>query len=115
MTILKVIIEVPVKINDFNLLLTCRVVEKEDPFYDILINLKTQMDHNLFIHPMLYSLCQFTPFGLIDVIAPINNDNIDEEKLVCLIKAVPNAPNLLKSIEGLSQENIFIMKFFKTL
>jgi len=107
------IIEVPVKINNFNLLLTCRVVEKEDPFYDVLINLKTQMDHNLFIHPMLYSLCQFTPFGLIDVIAPINNDNIDEEKLVCLIKAIPNAQNLLKSIEGLSPREYIHNKIFQ--
>ncbi|KAG4090282.1 hypothetical protein H8356DRAFT_1431278 [Neocallimastix lanati (nom. inval.)] len=31
----------------------------KDPFYDILINLKTQVDNKLFIHPILYSLCQF--------------------------------------------------------
>jgi len=34
-----------------------RLVGKEDQFYDVLINLKTQINHQLFIHPILYSLC----------------------------------------------------------
>ena len=82
------IIRVPVKINNLMIMVNCRIVEKEDLFYDILINLKTQIDYKLFIHPILYSLCQITPKGLIDVIAPINNDYEDEEKLLCMIKAL---------------------------
>ena len=86
------------------LMVNCRIVEKEDPLYDILINLKTQIDYNLFIHPILYSLCQITPEGLIDVITPINNDYEDEEKLLCMIKALEedSKKNDLKKIEGLS-------------
>ena len=98
------IIQVPVKINNLVLMVNCRIVEKEDPLYDILINLKTQIDYNLFIHPILYSLCQITPEGLIDVITPINNDYEDEEKLLCMIKALEedSKKNDLKKIEGLS-------------
>ena len=64
------------------LMVNWRIVEKEDPFYDILINLKTQIDCKLFTHPIIYSLCQITPEGVIDVIAPINNNYENEEKLL---------------------------------
>jgi len=50
------IIRVPVKINNLVLMVNCRIVEKEDPFYNILINLKTQIDYKLFIHPF-YIVC----------------------------------------------------------
>ena len=39
------LIKVPIKINELELLVTCRIIDKEDPFYDILINLKTQIDN----------------------------------------------------------------------
>ncbi len=108
------IIRVPVKINNLTLMVNCRIVEKEDPFYDILINLKTQMDYKLFIHPILYSLCQITPEGLIDVIAPINNDYEDEEKLLCVIKALDNESKKddLKRIEGLPPKQYIHNKHF---
>jgi len=54
------VVRVPIKINNLDIIVNCRIVEKQDPFYDILINLKTQIDNRLFIHPMVYSLCQFT-------------------------------------------------------
>ena len=108
------IIRVPVKINNLVLMVNCRIVEKEDPFYDILINLKTQIDYNLFIHPILYSLCQITPEGVIDVIAPINNDYEDEEKLLCMIKALDedSKKNDLKKIEGLSPKQYIHHEIF---
>jgi len=58
-------------------------------------------------------LCQITPEGVIDVIAPINNDYEDEEKLLCMIKALDedSKKNDLKKIEDYPQSNIFIMKF----
>ena len=31
-----VLIKVPVKINELELLVTCRIIDKEDPFYDII-------------------------------------------------------------------------------
>jgi len=83
-----VLIKVPVKINELELLVTCRIIDKEDPFYDILINLKTQIDNQLFIHPIRYSLCRFNDQGLIEEIKPINNEYDDEEKLLCVIKAL---------------------------
>jgi len=43
-----VLIKVPLKINEIELLVTCRIIDKEDPFYDTLINLKTQIDNQLF-------------------------------------------------------------------
>eukprot|EP00833_Pecoramyces_ruminatium_P004031 jgi/Orpsp1_1/1178063/evm.model.c7180000063880.1 len=98
-------------------MINCRVLEKEDPFYDVLINLKTQMDNNLFIHPTLYSLCQITPKGLIDVIAPIKND-YEEEKLICVVKGMnrQEAKQELKQIEGLHPfEYIHNDHFLKTL
>ena len=79
-----VVIKVPVKIKDFNMIVNFRVVDKEDPFYDMLINLKTQHDYKLFIHPILNSLCQFTPDCLIKEIAPINNNY---EKVVLATKS----------------------------
>jgi len=82
------LIKVPVKINELELLVTCRIIDKEDPFYDILINLKTQIDNQLFIHPIRYSLCRFNDQGLNDEITPINNEYDDEEKLLCVIKAL---------------------------
>ena len=98
-----VLIKVPVKINELELLVTCRIIDKEDPFYDILINLKTQIDNQLFIHPIRYSLCRFNDQGLIEEIAPINNEYDDEEKLLCVIKALNHqeAKQQLKTIEGL--------------
>ena len=108
------IIRVPVKINNLVLMVNCRIVEKEEPFYDILINLKTQIDYKLFIHPILYSLCQITPEGVIDVIAPINNDYEDEEKLLCMIKALDedSKKNDLKKIEGLSPKQYIHHEIF---
>ena len=50
------LINIPIQINNFHMVATCRVIDKEDLFFDIFINLKTQMDHKLFIHPILYSL-----------------------------------------------------------
>ena len=108
------IIRVPVKINNLMIMVNCRIVEKEDLFYDILINLKTQIDYKLFIHPILYSLCQITPKGLIDVIAPINNDYEDEEKLLCMIKVLDEDSQKkdLKKIEGLSPKQYIHNEIF---
>jgi len=50
------LINIPIQINNFQMIAACRVIDKGDPFLDILINLKTQMNHKLFIHPILYSL-----------------------------------------------------------
>jgi len=66
----------------------CRVDNKEDSFYDILINLKTLIDYKLFINPTLYSLCYLNNNGL--MIAPINNTYDEEEKLTCVLKAIPD-------------------------
>jgi len=68
----------PVKIN--NLEMSVTIVDKENPFYNILINLKTHIDHQLFIHSILYNLCKFNSKDLIDIITPINNEYSDEEK-----------------------------------
>ena len=112
------VVQIPIVINNFKILVNCRIVDKEDPFYDILINLKTQVDNELFIHPILYSLCKFDPKGLIEEIAPINNECYDEEKLVCVIKALNHAEikQELKKIEGLPPlEYIQNEKFHQTL
>lgn len=82
-----IVIRIPITINKFKMLVTCRVVDKEDPFYDVLINLKTQIDYQLFIHPILYSLCHIDSKGLVKEIAPINNDT-EEEKLMCVVKSM---------------------------
>ena len=68
----------------------------------------------MFIHPILYSLCQITPEGLIDVIAPIYNDYEDEEKLLCMIKALEedSKKNDLKKIEGLSPKQYIHNEIF---
>jgi len=102
------------------MLVNCRVVDKDDPFYDVLINLKTQINYQLFIHPLLYSLCQIDSRGLVKEIAPINNDydESEEEKLMCVVKAMnrQEAKQELKQIEGLSPfEYIHNDHFLKTL
>ena len=99
------VVRIPLKINHLEIIVDCRIVDKEDPFYDILVNLKTQIDNKLFIHPILYSLCQFTDDGAIDVIAPINNE-IEVEPLLCVIKGIDNynRKEKLKSIEGLTPQ-----------
>ena len=112
------VVQIPIKINHFEMLVKYRVVNKEDPFYDILINLKTLMDYRLFIHPRLYSLCHMNDYGMVDVIAPINNRNNEEEKLLCVLKATPDgySENDLKKIEGLPpKEYIHDKKFRDTL
>jgi len=114
------IIKLSMKINKLKMNLKCRIIDKEDPFYDILINLKTQVDYRLFIHPIRYSLCQFSPTGIIKEIAPINNDynNEDQEKYLCMIRAVPSSEikNDLKEIEGMLPRNyIHNEKFKETL
>ena len=112
------VVQIPIKINHFEMMVKCRVVNKEDPFYDILINLKTLMDYRLFIHPRLYSLCYMNDYGMVDVIAPINNRTNEEEKLLCVLKATPDgcSENDLKKIEGLPpKEYIHDKKFRDTL
>jgi len=112
------LINIPIQINNFHMVATCRVIDKEDPFFDILINLKTQIDHKLFIHPILYSLCQFNDNGSVDEIAPINNQYENEEKLVCFVKAISNESikKELKKMEGLPpREYIHNEKFTNTL
>ena len=61
------------------------------------------MDYKLFIHPILYSFCQFNDNGFIDEIAPINNQYENEEKLVCFVKAISNesVQSELMKMEGL--------------
>jgi len=95
-------------------MVNCRIVKKEIPIYDILINLKTQIDYKLFIHPILYSLCQITPEGLIDFIALINNYYEDEEMLFCMIKALDEDPkkNDLNKIEVLSPKQYIHNEIF---
>jgi len=115
-----IVIQIPITINKFKMLVNCRVVDKDDPFYDVLINLKTQIDYQLFIHPLLYSLCQIDSRGLVKEIAPINNDydECEEEKLLCVVKAMnrQEAKQELKQIEGLSPfEYIHNDHFLKTL
>jgi hypothetical protein len=78
-------VRIPIKINQLNILVDCRIVDKEEPFYGILLNLKPQIDNRLFIHPMLYSLYQFTSDDAITTIAPINNELEEEELLLCVI------------------------------
>lgn len=98
-----IVVQIPININNFKMQVKCRVVNKEDPFFDILINLKTLMDYRLFIHPKLYSLCHINDYGLVDVIAPINNKCDDEEMLMCVLKALLDGDinNDIKKIEGL--------------
>jgi len=85
-------------------------VDGDEPFYDINLNLKTQMDHKMFTHPILYYLCQFSPNGLIKVIAPINN-KYEDEKLMCVIKATPTEKSDLKKLKGLPPKE-YINKVF---
>jgi len=59
-------IVVPIKINKLKIDVTCRVADKEDPFYDILINLNIQDDYRLFIYPVLYSLFRIKDNNIID-------------------------------------------------
>jgi len=113
-----IIVRVPIKINQFLVTVDCRVVDKEDPFYDIILNLYVQIENRLFIHPIIYSLCRFKDNGLIEEIAPINNQCSDEEKLVCVIRAIPdeNLHKDLKKIEGLPpREYIHDERFQSTL
>ena len=109
------VVSVPVKINNLDIIVNCRIVEKQDPFYDLLINLKTQIDNRLFIHPIIYSLYQFTQDGLVNVIAPINNEE-EEEPIVCLIKSATednnSIKNKLKVIEGLAPSDYIHNKLF---
>jgi len=112
------LINVPLQINNFHMVATCRVIDKEDPFFDIFINLKTQIDHKLFIHPILYSPCQFNDNGSVEEIAPINNQYENEEKLVCFVKAISNESikKELKKMEGPPpQFYIHNEKFINTL
>ena len=112
------VVQIPININNFTMLVKCRVVNKEDPFFDILINLKTLIDYKLFIHPKLYSLCHMNDNGLVEVIAPINNKYEDEEKLMCVLKSQPDESNAadIKKIEGLSpKEYIHNQTFANTL
>ena len=113
------IVRIPIKIKDFKLIAEFRIVDDDDPFYDMFINLKTQIDNKLFIHPVLYSLCKFSSKGLIEVIAPINNNYEEEEKLACVIRKVnknKNSKSELKKIEELSpNEYIHDKRFQATL
>ncbi|OUM64789.1 hypothetical protein PIROE2DRAFT_60435 [Piromyces sp. E2] len=70
------------------------------------------MDLKMFIHPILYSLCQFYPDGLIKFIAPINNKYEDEEKLMYVIKATPTEKSDLKKLEGLPPREYINNKVF---
>ena len=99
-----IIVRVPVTIENITFEVDFRVMDKEEPFYDMLINLKTQVDNKHFIHPIRYSLCQVKPNGFVDTIAPINNQALEEEQLLCMIKKVPEEEDTktkLKEIEGL--------------
>jgi len=59
-----------------------------DPFYDILINLKTLNGlYKIFIYPTLYSLYYMNNNEFVSVIAPINNTYEKEEKLICVFKS----------------------------
>ena len=84
-----IIVRVPVTIENITFDVDFRVMDKEESFYDMLINLKTQVDNKLFIHPIRYSLCQVRPDGLVNTIAPINNQALEEEQLLCMVKKVP--------------------------
>ncbi|OUM61335.1 hypothetical protein PIROE2DRAFT_12673 [Piromyces sp. E2] len=106
------VVKIPIQINKLKITVACRIVDGEEPFYDIILNLKTQMNHKMFIHPILYSLCQFSPDGLIKVIAPINNKYEDEEKLMCAIKATPTEKSDLKKLEGLPLKEYINNKVF---
>eukprot|EP00833_Pecoramyces_ruminatium_P016401 jgi/Orpsp1_1/1190433/evm.model.d7180000078941.1 len=92
----------------------------------MILNLKTQIDNKLFVHPTLYSLCRINKDGLIDVLAPINNEPLEEEKIMCVIKQVDGENNTsntpedikskLKKIEGLSpMEYIHHKDFLSTI
>jgi len=112
------VLRIPIKINNYSMIVNCRLVEKEDPFYDVLINLKTQIDHNLFIHPIQYSLCRFDPSGLIKEIAPINNEYDKEEIIMCVLRALDTEEEKqrLKTLEGLLPiEYIHDEKFRSTI
>ena len=75
--------------------------------------MKTQIDHRLFIHSILYSLCRFNDNGSFDEIAPINNQYENEEKLVCFVKAISNESikNELKKMEGLPPREYICKEF----
>ena len=47
-----IIVRIPVKINDYKMIIYFRIIDDDDPFYDLLINFQTQVEHNLFIHPI---------------------------------------------------------------
>jgi len=64
-------------------------MNKEEPFYDVLINLKTPVNNKLFIHPIRYCLCQIKPDDLVDNIDSINNQSLEGEQLLRMLKKVP--------------------------
>jgi len=109
-----IVIRVPLNINGFCLDVDFRIIDKEDPFYDMLINLKTQIDHNLFIHPIINSLCCFESEGTIKMITPINNSMADEDKLICLLRKLSDVDvkKKLKEIEGISPVEYIHNKIF---
>jgi len=105
------------EVHDKALIDSFRIIDKEDPFYDILINLKAQINNHLFLHSFIYSLCRFNDQSLIDEITPINNEYDDEEKLLCVIKALNHQKKTkqqLESIEGLPPINYMLNTVFQS-
>ena len=105
------------EVHDKALIDSFRIIDKEDPFYDLLINLKAQINNHLFLHPFIYSLCRFNDQSLIDEITPINNEYDDEEKLLYIIKALNHQKKTkqqLESIEGLPPINYMLNTVFQS-
>jgi len=117
-----IVVRIPVKINELSLLIDFRIVEKEEPFYDMLINLKTIVDNRLFINPLNNCLCKYNMDGTISSITPINNSAIDEKYICSVNKLLEDnskekyAGGELKKLEGLPpMEYIHNTIFMNTL
>ena len=111
-----IIVRLPVKINNYEFNADFRIIEKEDSFYDMLINFKTQIDHCLFIHPTLNSLCKLLSESEYEEIAKINNQYYDEESIICTIRKVKETNNEKEIIKELTpMEFIESDEFLSTL
>jgi len=97
-----IVVRLPVKINNYEFNVDFIIVEKEDSFYDILKNFKTQTYHSLFIHPTLNSLCKLLSESEFEEIAKINSQCYDEESIICTIRKVNETNNEKEIIKELT-------------
>lgn len=87
------VVHIPFSIGSLHLEADFHIIDNKSNFYDLLIGLKTHSIYNLFVNTIAQSVCCMNSDGSWNPIAPLINNSMLDNNIICLIENTSVCPS----------------------